>query len=64
MVCIGVIGISYIFLDSEGLGSAQQNSDFDTKLMSLAVLLSSLFVLNTQVVIDIALAERPNAYLM
>lgn len=43
---------SYIFMDSEGLGSTDQDQTFDTQIFSLAVLLSSLFVFNTKSVID------------
>jgi hypothetical protein len=39
---------SYIFLDSEGLGSLEQEQGFDVQIFSLAILLSSMFVLNTQ----------------
>ena len=43
-----VIGdCTYIFLDSEGLGSTDQTASFDTQLFSLSLLLSSLFILNT-----------------
>lgn len=40
--------ITYIFMDSEGLGSMDQSVTFDTQIFSLAVLLSSFFILNTQ----------------
>jgi hypothetical protein len=40
---------TYIYLDSEGLGSIDQNQSFDVQIFSLAVLLGTLFVLNTQV---------------
>lgn len=39
---------TYIFMDSEGLGSTDQNITFDTQILSLAILLSSFFILNTQ----------------
>jgi hypothetical protein len=39
---------TYLFLDTEGLGSTEQNLPHDTKIFSLAVLLSSFFILNTQ----------------
>jgi hypothetical protein len=38
---------TYVFFDSEGLGSTDQHATFDTQLFSLSLLLSSLFVLNT-----------------
>lgn len=38
---------TFIFFDSEGLGSTDQHATFDTQLFSLSLLLSSLFVLNT-----------------
>jgi hypothetical protein len=39
---------TYIFIDSEGLGSTDQHATFDTQIFSLSILLASLFVLNTQ----------------
>jgi len=41
-------GVTYFFMDSEGLGSLDQEGGFDATILTLAVLLSSLFVLNTQ----------------
>ncbi len=38
---------TYLFLDSEGLGSLSQAATFDTQIFSLSLLLSSMFVLNT-----------------
>ncbi len=49
---------TYIFLDSEGLGSIEQNQSFDVQIFSLAVLLSSLFVLNTQGTINESALEQ------
>jgi len=40
-------GVTYVFIDSEGLGSVDQHVTFDTQIFSLSILLSSLFVLNT-----------------
>lgn len=39
---------TYLFMDSEGLGSTDQHITFDTQILSLAMLLSSFFILNTQ----------------
>jgi len=49
---------TYVFLDSEGLGSLEQEQTFDTQIFSLALLLSSLFVLNTQGTINEAALEQ------
>mmetsp|Transcript_29105 Transcript_29105/g.49339 ORF Transcript_29105/g.49339 Transcript_29105/m.49339 type:complete len:810 (+) Transcript_29105:123-2552(+) len=40
--------VTYVFMDSEGLGSMEKSQDHDVSVLSLATLLSSLFVLNTQ----------------
>ena len=40
-------GRTFVFIDTEGLGSLDQSQSFDTQIFSLALLLSSLFVLNT-----------------
>ena len=40
-------GCTYVFIDSEGLGSTDQHATFDTQIFSLSILLSSLFILNT-----------------
>jgi hypothetical protein len=37
-----------LWLDCEGLGSTQKTSDYDSKLMSLCLLLSSVFVFNSK----------------
>ena len=37
-----------LFLDSEGLGSIGSHATFDVQIFSLSILLSSLFLLNTQ----------------
>lgn len=39
--------ITTIYLDSEGLGSTDTTSTFDTQIFSLSLLLCSLFILNT-----------------
>jgi uncharacterized coiled-coil DUF342 family protein len=39
---------TYIFLDTEGLNSTGEEVTFDTQIFSLSVLLSSIFILNTQ----------------
>lgn len=49
---------SYVFLDSEGLGSLQQSQSFDITLFSLSVLLSSCFVLNIQGAISESALEQ------
>jgi hypothetical protein len=36
-----------ILLDTEGLGSTERSTNTDTKIFSLAILLSSLFVFNS-----------------
>lgn len=41
-------GKTVLLLDCEGLGSLEQNNTFDSELFSLGILLSSVFVLNTQ----------------
>ena len=41
-------GKTLLFLDSEGLGSLGSQATFDVQMFSLSLLLSSLFVLNTQ----------------
>eukprot|EP01029_Cantina_marsupialis_P028350 TRINITY_DN776041_c0_g1_i1.p1 TRINITY_DN776041_c0_g1~~TRINITY_DN776041_c0_g1_i1.p1 ORF type:complete len:809 (+),score=197.92 TRINITY_DN776041_c0_g1_i1:125-2551(+) len=43
---------SLIFLDTEGLGSTDRSKSFDCRIFSLAILLSSQFILNTRGVID------------
>lgn len=40
-------GKSYLFLDTEGLGSTEQSLPYDTKIFALSLLLSSFFILNT-----------------
>lgn len=49
---------TYIFLDSEGLGSTDQTASFDTQLFSLSLLLSSLFILNTSGTINETALEQ------
>lgn len=49
---------TYIFIDSEGLGSTDQHATFDTQLFSLSLLLSSLFVLNTSGTINEGALEQ------
>lgn len=46
-----VDGVTYLFLDSEGLGALSSHSSqtFDVSIFTLSVLLASLFVLNTTV---------------
>ncbi len=41
-------GVSYIIMDSEGLGSLERSHTFDTQICSLVIVLASLFILNTQ----------------
>jgi len=41
-------GRTYIFLDTEGLNSAGENVTYDTQIFALSVLLSSMFIFNTQ----------------
>jgi hypothetical protein len=41
-------GRTYVFMDTEGLGSIDRTRTFETQLFSLALLLSSMFVVNTQ----------------
>jgi len=48
----------FVFLDSEGLSSMDQNANFDAKVFVLALLLSSMFIYNTSGVIDEAAIER------
>lgn len=45
-------GLSVIFMDTEGLGSTQRSSTQDTRIFSLALLLSSYFIYNSRGVID------------
>jgi hypothetical protein len=40
-------GRTFLLIDTEGLGSLDQSQSFDTQVFSLALLLSSMFVLNT-----------------
>jgi hypothetical protein len=47
-----------IFLDSEGMGSGDKNQHFDTQLFSLSMLLSSVFILNTQGALDETTLEQ------
>lgn len=49
---------TYVFLDSEGLGSLEQEQTFDTQIFSLSLLLSTLFVLNTQGTINESALEQ------
>jgi hypothetical protein len=45
-------GVNIILLDTEGLGSTQQDQAYDTKIFSLALLLSSYFIYNSMGTID------------
>jgi hypothetical protein len=45
-------GLDILFMDTEGLGSTSRSSNQDTKIFSLALLLSSYFVYNSRGVID------------
>jgi hypothetical protein len=45
-------GVNIILLDTEGLGSTQQDQAHDTKIFSLALLLSSYFIYNSMGTID------------
>jgi len=45
-------GVNIILLDTEGLGSTQQDQSYDTKIFSLALLLSSYFIYNSMGTID------------
>lgn len=49
---------TYLFIDSEGLGSVDQHATFDTQIFSLSILLSSLFILNTQGTINESALEQ------
>jgi len=44
--------INLIFIDTEGIGSTQQNLTYDAKILSLALLLSSYFIYNSVGIID------------
>ena len=44
--------LSIIFMDTEGLDSVDRNSNTDTKLFTLSVLLSSYFIFNSVGAID------------
>jgi hypothetical protein len=39
-------GVNIIVIDTEGIGALDEDSNHDTKVFSLAVLLSSLFIYN------------------
>ena len=43
-LAVYVQGLSVLFMDTEGLGSTSRSSNQDTKIFSLALLLSSFFV--------------------
>jgi hypothetical protein len=49
---------TFVFIDSEGLGSTDQHATFDTQIFSLSILLASLFVLNTQGTISESALEQ------
>ena len=51
-------GSCLLFMDTEGLASADQDDSYDAKIFALALLLSSYFVLNVVGVIDDATIER------
>eukprot|EP01116_Phalansterium_solitarium_P000133 TRINITY_DN1008_c0_g1_i1.p1 TRINITY_DN1008_c0_g1~~TRINITY_DN1008_c0_g1_i1.p1 ORF type:complete len:934 (-),score=352.59 TRINITY_DN1008_c0_g1_i1:403-3204(-) len=44
--------VSYILIDTEGLGSMEQSQTYDAKIFSLAILFSSYFIYNSMGVID------------
>ena len=50
-VYIAETGKTILFLDSEGLGATGKHASFDVQIFSLAILLSSLFILNTSIAI-------------
>lgn len=45
--------IYYILIDTEGIGSIQQDQTYDAKIFSLTLLLSSYFIYNSMGMIDI-----------
>ena len=47
-----------IYFDSEGLASLDQDENYDAKIFSLSLLLSSYFILNTMGVIDEGAIDR------
>eukprot|EP00944_MAST-04C_sp_MAST-4C-sp1_P005817 g5817.t1 len=47
-----------IYFDSEGLASLDQDENYDAKIFSLSLLLSSYFILNTMGVIDESAIDR------
>ena len=49
---------SLVLLDTEGLASMEQDESYDAQIFSLALLLSSYFVLNSMGVIDEAAIDR------
>lgn len=51
-------GFTYVFLDTEGLGSIEQTQHFDAHLFSFGLLLSSYFILNTQGTISESTLEQ------
>ena len=51
-------GGTLILLDSEGIASMEQDETYDAQIFSLALLLSSYFVLNSMGVIDEAAIDR------
>lgn len=44
--------LTVLFVDTEGIGSIQQDQTYDVKIFSLAVLLSSYFIYNSMAIID------------
>ncbi|KAL7688961.1 putative guanylate-binding protein [Plasmopara halstedii] len=52
------IGHLVLFLDTEGMASTDNDESYDTKIFSLGLLLSSLFVYNTIGVIDEGAMDR------
>ena len=55
---VQVNGRSFLFIDSEGLGSTQENANFDVQIFTLSVLLASLFILNSVGTITEAALEQ------
>lgn len=45
-------GASVVLVDTEGIGSTEQDQSYDVKIFSLALLLSSFFIYNSMGVID------------
>jgi hypothetical protein len=50
--------MTYLFIDTEGIGSIQESQTHDAKIFALAILLSSYFIYNSMGVIDESALDR------